>query len=853
MENSNSAGGRRRGTTKHSAEDQALDQIAKEAEARLAARRQARAEAREIRMRELERQQKESEENADRLYDMHPETALRTPPARSVSQSRTPVVNNSGGGSSGGSGGANNHQWSRRSSEDSLEDGGGPSPGPNGETPRDGRSTRDLRHELKEVEDKFRKAMIQNAQLDNEKASYTYQVELLKDKLEDLEVAYAQLQRENKEKCREVDQLKRLTQRLKDDLVMCQAALEERDRLIQEQGLVIVGDEGELDGCEDGEKRTPRKALVSVESAEMLQKAGEGSLDVRLRKLAEERNELLDQIRHFKLELEDERSRHRNGPRTLNGPQDSDMEDLQRESQKLLGDYKFKLQKAEQDVSTLQANVARLESQVIRYKSAAETAEKVEDELKVEKRKLQREVINGLGDESTLAVSDIAFEETGSLKESGHLEEVKEADELSERIEDSSNEGGDEQDFWAVIFDGTSDETCQNPSSNESNGADVCDPKSYPKSSVNNSQFTKICEDDSDDESFEAISAIAFLLGDEANYAVDSNAVDKNFVKENCTVCVAVEDEAEDFWAKLQEEDDEASDFQNQKSDRDEFSDPNSWSILGSSDLPGADQCPNHCQSEGARNENDVESDMFDYLEGVTIWDEDGADENSNVANGFYNDELDYLVGVTIWAEAPADLLYEQQAAIEDPTGILDEGKVHPSEYYWSYNIHNFDPQDLLGGKEPEVHFVSQESKRSFEVSLDNDGLEAVDMDTKSPFPSLDKEKSAAKHLFAIPESPQEVEGALNLKSPAAKNGSSQRFPKHSMIPKPKKQNQQCHKSDADANANADDSPAPNVTSATLDRPGSRRSRDRDRDREKDRDRRRRGRGSGSRWHMQRN
>lgn len=47
---------------------------------------------------------------------------------------------------------------------------------------------------------------------------------------------------------------------------------------LQEKGLVIVGDEGELDGCEDGEKRAPRKALVSVESAEMLQNAGEGSL-----------------------------------------------------------------------------------------------------------------------------------------------------------------------------------------------------------------------------------------------------------------------------------------------------------------------------------------------------------------------------------------------------------------------------------------------------------------------------------------------------------------------------------------------------------------------------------------------
>lgn len=40
------------------------------AEARLAQRRQARAEAREIRMRELERQQKEQEQNADRAFDM---------------------------------------------------------------------------------------------------------------------------------------------------------------------------------------------------------------------------------------------------------------------------------------------------------------------------------------------------------------------------------------------------------------------------------------------------------------------------------------------------------------------------------------------------------------------------------------------------------------------------------------------------------------------------------------------------------------------------------------------------------------------------------------------------------------
>lgn len=36
--------------------------------------------------------------------------------------------------------------------------------------------------------------------------------------------------------------------------------------------------------------------------------------------------------------------------------------------------------------------IIRLEGQVSRYKTSTEASEKVEDELKVEKRKLQREV-----------------------------------------------------------------------------------------------------------------------------------------------------------------------------------------------------------------------------------------------------------------------------------------------------------------------------------------------------------------------------------------------------------------------------------------------------------------------------
>lgn len=40
----------------------------------------------------------------------------------------------------------------------------------------------------------------------------------------------------------------------------------------------------------------------------------------------------------------------------------------------------------------MQASLARSETQVIRYKSTADAAEKVESELKIERRKLQREV-----------------------------------------------------------------------------------------------------------------------------------------------------------------------------------------------------------------------------------------------------------------------------------------------------------------------------------------------------------------------------------------------------------------------------------------------------------------------------
>uniref|UniRef100_A0A3Q2XC72 Leucine rich repeat (in FLII) interacting protein 1b n=2 Tax=Hippocampus comes TaxID=109280 RepID=A0A3Q2XC72_HIPCM len=75
---------------------------------------------------------------------------------------------------------------------------------------------------------------------------------------------------------------------------------------------------------------------------------------------------------------------------------DSHMADLQRDASRQISDLKFKLVKSEQEVATLEQNVIRLEGQVTRYRTASESAEMLEDELKVERRKLHRELRSAL-------------------------------------------------------------------------------------------------------------------------------------------------------------------------------------------------------------------------------------------------------------------------------------------------------------------------------------------------------------------------------------------------------------------------------------------------------------------------
>ncbi|XP_035173665.1 leucine-rich repeat flightless-interacting protein 2 isoform X18 [Oxyura jamaicensis] len=406
-----------------SAEDEALSSIAREAEARLAAKRAARAEARDIRMRELERQQKELEEKSEKS---HSEIFSRPSSRNSI-----PLSGNSSRRGSGDTSSLLDPDASLSELrdiydlKDQIHDVEG----------RYMQGLKELKDSLAEVEEKYKKAMVSNAQLDNEKNNLVYQVDTLKDVIEEKEEQIAEFYRENEEKSKELERQKHTCSVLQHKLDELKEGLRQRDELIEalerqkdyfdciknerdelreeladlkeamkrgeKHGLVIIPD-GTPNGDVNHESAVGAITVVSHEAAQVLESAGEGPLDVRLRKLAGEKEELLSQVRKLKMQLEEERQKYSKSdgmnPDIIGLENGSDLQliEMQRDANRQISEYKFKLSKAEQDITTLEQNIGRLEGQVARYRNAAENAEKVEDELKAEKRKLQRELRTAL-------------------------------------------------------------------------------------------------------------------------------------------------------------------------------------------------------------------------------------------------------------------------------------------------------------------------------------------------------------------------------------------------------------------------------------------------------------------------
>ncbi|XP_027393852.1 leucine-rich repeat flightless-interacting protein 1 isoform X36 [Bos indicus x Bos taurus] len=267
------------------AEDDALNQIAREAEARLAAKRAARAEAREIRMKELERQQKEIYQVQKKYYGLDTkwgdiEQWMEDSERYSHRSRRNTSASDEDERMSVGSRGS--LRVEERPEKDFTEKGSRSLPGLSaatlaslgGTSSRRGsgdtsisidteasireikelnelkdqiqdvegkymQGLKEMKDSLAEVEEKYKKAMVSNAQLDNEKTNFMYQVDTLKDMLLELEEQLAESRRQYEEKSKEFEREKHAHSILQFQFAEVKEALKQREEMLEKHGIIL--------------------------------------------------------------------------------------------------------------------------------------------------------------------------------------------------------------------------------------------------------------------------------------------------------------------------------------------------------------------------------------------------------------------------------------------------------------------------------------------------------------------------------------------------------------------------------------------------------------------------------------
>ncbi|KAJ1352117.1 hypothetical protein KIN20_008311 [Parelaphostrongylus tenuis] len=337
---SNSTTGRRRLITKTDAEEKALDRITREAEARMRVKRETREQARQHRYSLLE---KRVEEEAE-LY-------------RQDAASTSNGVQNCVEG-----------------------------------------SAVVLQDKIVDLEDRFQQAMFLYSQLDNEKSALLYEVDLLKDDIEEKEVLLQQSNRECRDLTSEVKLLKRTIEAMTATQNNLKAEIAQRDHLIQENGLVVVEQEADESSQVSGESSgssisiKPGPLLFSAETIKLVERAvpGSSSLDQKVRKLVETNKKMRKDYEEMEQSIYNQRMSRAHHQANLAGYGASD--EVNKEAAKQLAEFKFKLQEAERENTNHQGNIIRIEGQLKRFKANAESAEKELDEVKTQNRLLKKEL-----------------------------------------------------------------------------------------------------------------------------------------------------------------------------------------------------------------------------------------------------------------------------------------------------------------------------------------------------------------------------------------------------------------------------------------------------------------------------
>nr|XP_040056876.1 leucine-rich repeat flightless-interacting protein 1 isoform X9 [Gasterosteus aculeatus aculeatus] len=114
-------------------------------------------------------------------------------------------------------------------------------------------SIREIKDALGEVEEKYRKAMVSNAQLDNEKNNLMYQVDTLKDSLMELEELLSESRRGYEDKVKEYEREKHSHTVLQFQFTEMKETLKQSEELLNKHGIVLGPDlniNGELGEAE---------------------------------------------------------------------------------------------------------------------------------------------------------------------------------------------------------------------------------------------------------------------------------------------------------------------------------------------------------------------------------------------------------------------------------------------------------------------------------------------------------------------------------------------------------------------------------------------------------------------------
>jgi len=332
-----------------STEDQALNMIAREAEARLAAKRAARAEARSIRMKELEKAQQQADETAEKEIEQSGDEKVQR--KKSIAASKLATV-----------------ATGMLDDEKPVSD-----PSLSSVVASQGEEYMHLRENIRLLDVKYRKAMVSMAQLDNERQALQYTVECLKDQVEDQVELTENLKDELDHKNREYNKLSIEHRNIVAELNQMRIVLQDRERILDEHGINL-----------DGTLKEEPKADESMDEIHQ---------DVHTNGFAddEERETLLDQIKSLKEEVAqlrkdsaEEESRVVRGKRSNDASHRSSHKDVVR--------FELQIKTLEEEEAELLKQITKLESNARTLKQTVESSDSTQKSMSAEIKKMRSEL-----------------------------------------------------------------------------------------------------------------------------------------------------------------------------------------------------------------------------------------------------------------------------------------------------------------------------------------------------------------------------------------------------------------------------------------------------------------------------